>query len=133
MFSDNQTLTMVRGFPGSGKSVYARQVLDSYKGDRVISIIEPEDYFLLNKTPFDTKLMHEAHAWTITETFNRLGSNQNVILCGNFHKQKYILPYSQYAMRNQITFNQITINQVRNRPTNTSQSAYQRIITDWEP
>ncbi|MCV5737299.1 ATP-binding protein, partial [Escherichia coli] len=75
-----QTLTLVRGLPGSGKSTYAK-TLDA--------VLVEADQFFINKNDtyqYDPALIKNAHAWCQLETKRLLRAEFDVVVANTFVK-----------------------------------------------
>ncbi len=87
-----QTMTIIRGAPGSGKSTYAKNL-----GGRHI---EADMYF---ETPdgyeFDRTKLRDAHAWCIQTTENYLESGLSVVVTNTFTKVWEVKPYIELSVK----------------------------------
>lgn len=84
-------LILVRGVPGSGKSTYARSLLE-----RNIEYVhfEADMWFERNgKYEFDAKKLGQAHAWCRTQTEDALRAGKTVIVSNTFTTIKELVPY----------------------------------------
>lgn len=93
------TLTLIRGLPGSGKSTFARKLVESNKN--VISHLETDMFFFDEKGDyqFDVTLLSEAHRWCQMQCGSLLKKKQSVIIANTFIKQWEITPYRQLAKK----------------------------------
>ncbi len=75
-----ETLTLVRGLPGTGKSTYAK-TLDA--------ILVEADQFFIDKNDnyqYDPALIKNAHAWCQLETKRLLRAGFDVVVANTFVK-----------------------------------------------
>ena len=95
MSTDINTITLVRGLPGSGKTTLARRLLDGYNRD-----VSADDYFVdpdTDKYEFDPKLLPAAHAWCLNEAAIALRDDTDVIVHNTFTQRWEMQPYIQLA------------------------------------
>lgn len=71
-------LILVRGVPGSGKSTYAKTLVDWYN-----YLIEADHYFVRidGVYDFNPKLLGNAHKWCYDETVNALQQARGEVVC----------------------------------------------------
>ncbi len=86
-------LYLIRGWPGSGKSTKAKELLT----EGLIDVyFEADMYFESSKLGyvFDPKLIPQAHAWCLRKTKEALSQGKNVAVSNTFIKlweaQKYM-------------------------------------------
>jgi predicted kinase len=88
-----QTLTIVRGLPGSGKTTIAKKI----KGDDTV-LISADDYFETEDGYcFDISKISEAHLQCQLRTFDALVSGHNVIVHNTFYEKWMVMPYAAMA------------------------------------
>jgi adenylate kinase family enzyme len=102
-------LYLIRGWPGSGKTTLAKQLLIDGKAD---AHYEADMYFegrVLGYV-FDASKLPEAHAWCLRKTKEALETGKNVVVSNTFIKlwelQKYInlgFPYEIIVCRGLFT------------------------------
>ena len=84
-------LILVRGIPGSGKSTYARSLLE--KNSEYVHF-EADMWFERNgKYEFDAKKLGQAHEWCRTQTEDALRAGKTVIVSNTFTTIKELVPY----------------------------------------
>ncbi|ENK2107848.1 ATP-binding protein [Vibrio alginolyticus] len=99
-----QTLTLVRGLPGSGKSTYAK-TLDA--------ILVEADQFFIDKNDnyqYGPALIKTAHAWCQLETKRLLRAGFDVVVANTFVKNWEMSFYKSLADEVNISFEVIEIN-----------------------
>lgn len=84
-------LILVRGVPGSGKSTYARSLLE--KNSEYVHY-EADMWFERDgKYEFDAKKLGLAHAWCQSQTEAALRAGKTVIVSNTFTTIKELVPY----------------------------------------
>ncbi|HCG5126687.1 TPA: ATP-binding protein [Vibrio parahaemolyticus] len=99
-----QTLTLVRGLPGSGKSTYAK-TLDA--------ILVEADQFFIDKNDnyqYDPALIKNVHAWCQLETKRLLRAGFDVVVANTFVKNWEMSFYKSLADEMNVSFKVIEIN-----------------------
>ena len=96
------TLTIVRGLPGSGKSTYAKQLLESDPRSRHL---EADMYFIDRdgNYAFNHSRLREAHVWCLDSVTSYLISGCSVIVSNTFTTMKEMQPYLDVARRHSVT------------------------------
>lgn len=102
------TLTLVRGLPGSGKSTYAKQLLES---DPRSKHLEADMYFIDRdgNYTFNPSWLRSAHTWCLDSATSCLISGTNVIVSNTFTTMKEMQAYLDVAIRHGITLEIIEI------------------------
>lgn len=92
----NQTLYLIRGVPGSGKSTFANQLL--HQGV-VHQVLEADKYFIdgEGKYNFDPSKLREAHEWCQTRTKKYLLDGDSVAVANTSTTEKEVAVYQQIA------------------------------------
>jgi len=92
-----QTLYLIRGVPGSGKSSFAQTLLDS----GVVDVkAEADDLFLLigkGEYSFDPSKLKEAHEWCQETARVHLKNGDNVAVSNTSTTEKEVAVYQQIA------------------------------------
>lgn len=90
-----KTLTIIRGVPGSGKSVLAKCMGDHLNA----SIIEADQFFVLTgEYKFDSNKLASAHHWCRDRVRVALKNGRsNVVVSNTSLKQEYVQPYLDMA------------------------------------
>lgn len=92
----NQTLYLIRGVPGSGKSTFANQLM--YQ--RVVhQVLEADKYFIdgEGKYNFDPSKLREAHEWCQTRAKLYLLDGDSVAVANTSTTEKEVAVYQQIA------------------------------------
>lgn len=90
------TLTLIRGVPGSGKTTKAQQLL---KYDRDLCHFEADMYFTTDGVyTFNPRLLGEAHAWCLKETRKALSKGLDVVVSNTFSHRWELNPYLEAAV-----------------------------------
>ena len=90
------TLTLVRGLPGSGKSTYANQRVNSHTQH-----VEADMYFIdrNGNYTFDPSRLHAAHVWCLDRTTAFLIGGTSVMVTNTFTTMKEMQAYLDVAGR----------------------------------
>ena len=100
------TLTLIRGLPGSGKTMMARLMLSVYPE---VYHFEADRYFLdsVGNYVFDATKLHLAHQQCQAKTRITLSDGFNVIVSNTFTTLKEMKPYIDMAQELGCTLNVI--------------------------
>lgn len=92
----NQTLYLIRGVPGSGKSTFANQLL---RQGVVHQVLEADKYFIdgEGKYNFDPSKLREAHEWCQLRTKKYLLDGDSVAVANTSTTEKEVAIYQQIA------------------------------------
>lgn len=94
-------LHIVRGLPGSGKSTYVSQKLDSLDHAWFEDAWFEADMFFEDEVTgeykFDAKLIEQAHAWCYSNTIRCLRSGINVWVSNTFTRLWEMNPYMRVS------------------------------------
>ena len=86
------TLRCVRGWPGAGKSTFARKTWPS------ILLLENDMYLESDGTyKWSKERVKEAIAWCVETTRNALEHNFDVVVANTFTKARYVMAYKKIA------------------------------------
>lgn len=98
--TDSKRLIIVRGLPGSGKSMLSDQLKDTYGGDSVI--YSTDDYFLDDSGEYKLKLnrIKVAHLWNQNRTVDAMKEGKKTIIINNCNVRRWeAKPYVQAAVK----------------------------------
>lgn len=85
-----QTLHLVRGMPGSGKSTYAKLLASSLN----VQHFEADMYFMKDgEYLFDVKKISHAHGWCQCKVFDALHDHYSVVVSNTFTTPSEMVPY----------------------------------------
>lgn len=90
-----QTLYIIRGIPGSGKSTYAQKALAG------ISCYEADQYFIRpdGKYDFNARLLKEAHQWCKNEVEMEMDLGKDVVVANTFTRKWEMQAYIDLASK----------------------------------
>ena len=106
---DGQSLTIVRGVPGAGKSEFANFL--ALGKDKVV-VLSSDNYFIDPKTKeykFDAKKLAANHERCFQEAFSYLEAGYSVIVANTFTKETEVAPYKELAAQFKCRFNSIIV------------------------
>ncbi len=106
---EGQSLTIVRGCPGAGKTEFAKFL--AYGKDDVV-ILSTDDYFVDPKTKeykFDPKKLGAYHEKCYQEAYCYIESGKSVIIANTFTRDTEIKPYQDLAAMFKVRFNSVVI------------------------
>jgi predicted kinase len=94
----DNTLYLIRGLPGSGKSTHAKQLL---KDNPTLSHYEADMHFYINGVyTFNPSKLHIAHQWCLNSTEKDIKEGKSVIVSNTFTQlwemEKYIKLVKKY-------------------------------------
>ena len=94
----NNTLFLIRGLPGSGKSTEAKRLEARAPG--LFRHLEADMYFILgDEYIFEASKLGRAHEWCQSKTEEYLERGYNVIVSNTFTTLKEIKPYEDIAKK----------------------------------
>jgi len=101
-------LYIVRGNPGSGKSTYAKSLMQHIKNS---VHYEADMYFMYNgEYIFDKTKLGAAHEWCLMSTQKSLQEGKNVIVSNTFTTLRELQPYIDFCNKNGFEFLVIRMN-----------------------
>ena len=127
------TLYIIRGIPGSGKSTEARRILS---GDFTSTIKWFEaDMFFENKEGeyhFDASKLHQAHKWCLNNTEKALSEGFNVIVSNTFSTHQELKPYQSLASKYGAYVNMRQMNNTFKSIHNVPESTIEKMQDRWQ-
>jgi len=101
-------LTIIRGIPGSGKSTFAKKMIDRNMAD---FHYEADMYFLDKDGTYryDPSKIIFAHSWCRFNVFEALSKRFRVIVSNTFTRISEMEPYITYCKKNGIPFEVIRL------------------------
>ena len=107
---DNKTrLYILRGLPGSGKSTFAKKMIDKKMAD----VHFEADMFFVDRNGqyrFDPSKLGSAHRWCENNVKRALESGKNVVVSNTFTTLKEMKPYIDYCRENGYPFMVVRLN-----------------------
>lgn len=89
------TLTLIRGLPGSGKSTRARKIVAAHPNT---AHIEADMFFEgPNGYRFDASRIREAHEWCRQRARDALAAGRDVVVANTFTQRWELAPYYEIA------------------------------------
>lgn len=131
----NQSLVLIRGIPGSGKTTLAKNIIAGLRCGASIAHIEADQYFTSpnGEYKYDPSKIGDAHAWCQDCTRYYLEKDCNVIVANTFIKLWELWPYMRMAAE---TNTAVKIIEAKGRFQNIHRvpdDVIQRMITAYEP
>lgn len=127
------TLFIIRGLPGSGKSTEAKHLMSI--GLRDFKHFEADDFFInpiTNEYEFDPSKLNEAHSTCLRNTEKALREGYNVIVSNTFSTLKELKPYQLLADKLSIPMNIRQMNNKFNSIHNVPELVIQNMIKRWQ-
>lgn len=128
----NQSLTLIRGIPGSGKSTFAKQLQDLLPP---LCFIVEADQFLTDSNgtyKYDPSLVKEAHKWCQERTNGILKLKHSVIVSNTFIRKWEMQPYLDMASKLNIPVTTIIMNNEFKSIHDVPQSVINRMKAQFE-
>lgn len=101
-------LTIIRGIPGSGKSTFAKKMIDRNMAD----LHYEADMYFLDKDGiyrYDPSKIAFAHSWCKSKVLKALSKGFRVIVSNTFTRRSEMEPYITYCIDNGIPFEVIRL------------------------
>jgi len=103
-------LTMVRGLPGSGKSTYAKCIVETYKRKNIVyNHFEADDYFTFinsethaEQYDFNAMELSVAHSFCQYNAFCSIDDKKSVVVSNTFIDYQSMLPYIRFSQKRKI-------------------------------
>ena len=92
-------LIIIRGIPGSGKSTYAKKLMEILGKDGFKPEHFEADMFFGPEYKFDYKYLSDAHKWCQSNAALALFNGKDVIVSNTTIKMSEIKPYYEMALR----------------------------------
>lgn len=88
-------LTLIRGFPGSGKTTLAKKLIAENQDNTYIALVEADQYFTSStgQYQYDRSKISDAHAWCQQATQYYLDKGDSVIVANTFTRLWELWPY----------------------------------------
>jgi len=103
-------LLLVRGLPGSGKSTFAKKLTNFIHWEADMYFIDENGNY-----NYQLKFIQNAHKWCLKRTMDSLMLEDNVVVTNTFTTKWEMDPYIQFAKKENIGINIITLrNQFKN-------------------
>jgi predicted kinase len=123
-----QTLLLIRGLPGSGKSTIAKEyVAMGWKH------FEADMYFMrTGEYVFDATKLHQAHVWCQRKTQEALLTGHNVVVSNTFTTHKEMAEYKKIAQLENAKLEVLTATGNYNNVHNVPQEKLDQMKARWE-
>ena len=127
----DNTLYLIRGLPGSGKSTEAKRIKSENSG--AFKHLEADMYFLLgDQYIFNASKLREAHEWCQSKTEDYLEQGYNVIVSNTFTTIKEIRPYELIAKRLNVNFKVYQTNNTFKNVHNVPEEVLKKMKDRWQ-
>lgn len=95
-------LIIIRGIPGSGKSTYAKKLLEDLEKEGISAKHYEADMFFMKNGEYvwNPMLAHKSHEWCFNKVFKSLEVNDVVIVSNTFTTQSEMDNYLTEAKNN---------------------------------
>lgn len=106
----NPILTLIRGLPGSGKTTFAKSMLDPAQ-TFTAQICEADQFFYSEDGTYNFKrtLLHSAHTYCQLKTIRALEKGIQAIVCNTFTERWEMEPYLIMAEENNCRLNVVDL------------------------
>lgn len=96
-------LYIIRGIPGSGKSTFARKMIERHVAH---TYFEADMYFMDQdgNYNFDRTKLGAAHKWCYDMTTRALSQGKTVVVSNTFTTMRELQPYLDYCRRHHVDF-----------------------------
>lgn len=124
-------LILLRGLPGSGKSTFARFLVNSSRGE--IKHYEADMYFMGSGTyVFKPEQLNDAHQWCLRSTSNMLEANISVVVSNTFTRMMELQPYLNLAKGYGVKVTVLHVEGNHGSVHGVPESTMQRMQSRWE-
>ena len=89
------TLILIRGVSGSGKTTYARKLLQQH--DNLVHLEADMYFYNDNQYIFNSSKLKQAHSWCLSNTTQCLKDGKSVVVSNTFTQKWEIQPYLDVA------------------------------------
>jgi predicted kinase len=125
------TLTLIRGLPGSGKSTEAKRIQARTSG--FTRHLEADMYFILgDEYVFDASKLGKAHEWCQATTKDFLERGYNVVVSNTFTTLKEIKPYEDIANSLRVTLEVYQMNNSFESIHNVPKETIEKMKARWQ-
>jgi predicted kinase len=125
------TLYLIRGLPGSGKSTEAKRLEATSPG--LFRHVEADMYFILgDEYIFDASKLKQAHEWCQSKTEEYLERGYNTIVSNTFTTLKEIKPYEEIAKRLSVKLEVYQMNNSFKNIHNVPEETLRKMKSRWQ-
>ena len=105
----NTSLTLIRGIPGSGKTTFARKLIELFPSPSIN--LEADQFFIQANGDylFNKAKIGDAHDWCQAQTLRNLKNGVSVIVSNTFIRKWELFPYVAMAHDLKIPLTTITM------------------------
>jgi predicted kinase len=127
----NTQLILLRGLPGSGKSTFAKLLLNMSR-EKIVHY-EADMYFETNGGyHFDPTKLSDAHQWCLQATSNTLLAGVSVIVSNTFTRLMELQPYLNLAKRYNVPVTVLHVEGNHGSIHNVPEQTMRKMAARWE-